>query len=218
MNDKKKTRRGRKALSQFISGDLVLTRHEFAEWLREHYVTTTMSITEIATMFRVSRTAVCNVMTEAGIRKADEVRREQASANLAKARSVIEAAWERYRNPVTEEEKAERERIRSIKSERAKALLRKARLYNMMGRTDGPKLKFSSHSMAFYAQTFRLRRNGYIVNTDERIAYWTDTTKRSWKVEAERRFFKFAKLGEEAERKSEKNYVRQAFDGNIFYN
>lgn len=218
MNDKKKTKRGRKNLSQFISGGLVLTRHEFAEWLREHYETTTMSITEITAMFRVSRTTVYNVMTEAGIRKADEARREQSKANLAKARSVFVAAWERYRNPVTEEEKAERERIRIIRSERTKALMRKARLYNMMGRTDGPKFKLSSHSMAFYGQTVRLRRNGYIVNTDEQIAYWTDTTKRSWKVEAEHRFFKFAKLGEEAERKSEKNYVRQAFDGNIFYN
>lgn len=98
-------------------------------------------------------------------------------------------------------------------------LFRSERLRESYGLPRKTKLRVSKKSIRLYSHTHYLRKKGYIVDPESRIAYWTDTTKRCKLAERDQRFFRFLPYGTQPEAvKAPKPYVRPAYDGNINFN
>ena len=194
-------------------GPTRIPRDEFEEWLKVNY-TKYQNNKPIQAMFGVSSTTIYRIAKKLNLERQKFYHEE----NMLKAQMASAGLFKRLKNSDDPEDRAKYERLHKKRSETRKELVRSERLRERLGLPRRTKIKVSCN-MPKLSQRYYLKTRGYIMDEENRIAYWTEDTKRARTIEKRQRFYRFAKIGTQPEAvKAPKPYVRPAYDGNINFN
>jgi hypothetical protein len=183
-------------------------RAVFLAWLRANYHLCPNN-TIACEMFGISKKGVYYWAKKLGLTRPSTPRREAAKEKVH---------WH-FEKLKTENGGQGFEDFKKRCSESRHALLRVERLRAKYGLPQKTRIKvYEANTRRLTQQRWYLTKIGYIVDMENRMAYWTGDTKRGERVERESRFFKFAEYGSEAEAKPRNVYVRPAYDGDIYFN
>ena len=183
-------------------------RAEIVAWVKVNYEQSP-SLTSAAEMFGVSKQLIRYYANRMGLKRI-----------YSKADCCRYGIRKRFERLKTENGGEGYEALRTLRRNLRLQLFRSERLRENYGLPRKTKLRVSKRNARLSRHIYYLRKQGYIVDPENRIAYWTDSTKRGERAERDQRFFRFLPYGTqpEEEKSPKKPYVRPAYDGNINFN